>query len=282
MTNHKRFCGLLIGLALLAGVLISPLSAYVRDPVQQADSPSTCVACHTSTVVMQTMAEDKVPNSIAGSGEGPSGALPPMEAWEKVLVHEEFVQSIHNTQTCVGCHAGRGTNPGPVRRLAAFDERFDALWDRASSDYEAILRRDSRHLNWRYCLRPSVEYSVYAIGEAVVRGYVVVRTRSMFGMNLGMIVELLVADRDEGAARVLLGSGVQHLLDSGAEAVACVIPDHPPYGSALRSEGFWRVPEALLPRRFPFMVRLRSNEEPFTNVLDPQRWYLSWGDNDAV
>jgi len=178
--------------------------------------------------------------------------------------------------------AMRPAAPGPIWRLAAFDERFDALWERASSDYEVILRRDSHHLNWRYCQRPSVEYAVYAVGSPDVRGYVVLRTRRMFGMKLGMIVELMVADRDEGVARVLVDHGVQHLLECGAEAVACVVPDRPPFGSALRRQGFLRVPRALLPRRFHFLVRVRSAEQHFSSALDPQEWYLSWGDNDAV
>ena len=109
--NHKRFCGLMIGLALLAGVLITPLSVDAQDPVQQAAAgsaipPDSCVACHASELVMQTMAKDKAANSMAGSGEGPAGTLPPMKAWEKVLVHEEFVLSLHNTQTCADCHGG--------------------------------------------------------------------------------------------------------------------------------------------------------------------------------
>jgi hypothetical protein len=170
----------------------------------------------------------------------------------------------------------------PVRRLQAFDERFDGLWERVSSDYQVILHRDSRHLNWRYCERPSVEYATYALGETDIRGYVVVRTRHMFGMNLGLVVEILVSDRDEEAAGILLGKGVEHLLASGADAVACVVPDLEPYGQTLRHEGFLRVPEALLPRRFRFMVRLRSDDQRLVSALDPASWYLSWGDNDAV
>jgi len=32
--------------------------------------------------------------------------LPPLEAWEKVLVGSEFLASVHNTQNCIGCHGG--------------------------------------------------------------------------------------------------------------------------------------------------------------------------------
>jgi len=32
--------------------------------------------------------------------------LPPLEAWEKVLVGSEFLAAVHNTQNCIGCHGG--------------------------------------------------------------------------------------------------------------------------------------------------------------------------------
>jgi hypothetical protein len=104
----------------------------------------------------------------------------------------------------------------------------------------------------------------------------------MFGMKLGLIVELLVVDQEEGAARSLLRRGTQHLLERGAEAIACVIPDRAPYGSALRREGFLRIPDQLLPRQFHFMVRPRPDDPGLISALNPESWYLSWGDNDAV
>ncbi|MBU1747920.1 MAG: cytochrome c3 family protein [Chloroflexi bacterium] len=32
--------------------------------------------------------------------------MPPLEAWEKVLVGDEFLVSVHNSQNCIGCHGG--------------------------------------------------------------------------------------------------------------------------------------------------------------------------------
>jgi hypothetical protein len=34
--------------------------------------------------------------------------LPPLEAWEKVFVGDEFLTSVHNAQNCIGCHGGVG------------------------------------------------------------------------------------------------------------------------------------------------------------------------------
>lgn len=32
--------------------------------------------------------------------------MPPLEAWEKVFVEDEFLLDVHNTQNCIGCHGG--------------------------------------------------------------------------------------------------------------------------------------------------------------------------------
>ena len=32
--------------------------------------------------------------------------MPPLEAWEKVIVGDEFLTSVHSTQNCIGCHGG--------------------------------------------------------------------------------------------------------------------------------------------------------------------------------
>jgi len=170
-----------------------------------------------------------------------------------------------------------------VRQFSSFDERFDAFWEQVSGDYEIILKRDSRHLNWRYAQRPSVQYTIYAAeeGEKVV-GFIVARTRHMFGMNLGMIVELLTLHRDQEVAQVLVAQAVQHLVRAGADAIGCVMFDHQPYCQALRREGFIRVPEKLLPRRFYFLARANRDDPLLRKALDRRNWFLTWGDNDAV
>ena len=183
---------------------------------------------------------------------------------------------------CRESSRGRATGVS-IRRLLSFDERFDAFWDQVANDYEVILRRDSRHLNWRYIQRPSVEYAVYAAEEGEqILGFIVVRTRRMFGMNLGLIVELLTLNQDERLAQALVATGVQHLVEVGAEAIACVMFDHQPYCQALRREGFIHVPEKLLPRRFYFVARANRDDPILRKALNRRNWFLTWGDNDAV
>lgn len=169
-------------------------------------------------------------------------------------------------------------------RISRFDERFDQFCRAMGSEYDVMMRRDARHLNRRYFERPSVSYVVYASLSVAgqINGYIVLRRRSMFGMQLGIIVEMLAGRSDLQAARNLVAQAVDDLVAEDVDAIACVTPNHLPICPALRMEGFLRVPEWLAPRRFPVMVRPRPGLAIAERLTDPCSWFLSWGDNDAV
>lgn len=170
-----------------------------------------------------------------------------------------------------------------VRRLAYFDERFNAFWEQVANDYEVIIQRDSQYLNWRYMQRPSVEYTAYVAEEGgKILGFIVVRSRRISGVNLGIIAELLTLNRNQEVAQALIARGVQHLVEVGVDAVTCAMFPHQPYHHALRREGFICVPQKLLPRQFHFVIRVNRDSPVLKKVLDHRNWFLSWGDNDAV
>ncbi len=170
-----------------------------------------------------------------------------------------------------------------IRQVKTFDERFDTFWNLVADDYKVILKRNHYYLNWRYGERPSTEYVVYeAVGEEDLLGFIVVRTRYMFGVKLGLIVDILTLNRDQSIAQALIAKGVEHLKQMGVDAIGCLMFDHQPYCSALRREGFFRVPNYLMPRRFYFLVRSNQKKVIPIDVLEKENWYLTWGDNDAV
>jgi hypothetical protein len=50
-----------------------------------------------------------------------------------------------------------------VERVAAFDERWDELFQRVAADYGLLVERSSRYLAWRYLERPDADYLVLAV-----------------------------------------------------------------------------------------------------------------------
>jgi len=72
---------------------------------------------------------------------------------------------------------GRGHKNGQVTHvLPCFDERFDELWSRLSSELPALTVRDRRFLKWRYCDCPLRHYKTLGLlaeDESRLLGYVI-------------------------------------------------------------------------------------------------------------
>jgi len=87
----------------------------------------------------------------------------------------------------------RRTSSSAVR-LNSFDDRSDRLWERARRPNSAMIIRDHRYLNWRYCQRPDASYTLYGIERASeLEGFLVARTATYRGMRWGYLIDFLAA-----------------------------------------------------------------------------------------
>jgi len=50
-----------------------------------------------------------------------------------------------------------------IERIAHFDARWDAFFQRVSGSYRLLVERDARYLEWRYARCPDPEYFLYAV-----------------------------------------------------------------------------------------------------------------------
>ena len=95
-----------------------PTAEPSPTPIVVVDVDSACVDCHTDQERLAELAEG--PEEVhLSSGEGWGGAVPPLEAWEKVLISADALQdlwgtgeaySVHGRLSCVECHGGRNAD----------------------------------------------------------------------------------------------------------------------------------------------------------------------------
>jgi hypothetical protein len=89
----------------------------------------------------------------------------------------------------------RRAGNGSVVRLESFDDRVDALCERARRPERAMVVRDRRYLNWRYCQRPDANYLLFGLERgAELAGFLVARVDQRDGMQWGYLVDFLAAD----------------------------------------------------------------------------------------
>lgn len=165
-----------------------------------------------------------------------------------------------------------------VEKPAAFDERFDSLWEASWRQYRVVGERTSELLNWKYAhTNGDAEdsgYSLFALlAEGNVAGYIAFSTRN----DVRHIVDLLCLD-SQAVVDALLA---EFLLDARRASAAAV--------------GFLYLGgRNLLTRRlraFRFLERSEPSglvvfvpdESPFAGDLrERSNWYFVAGDGDIV
>ncbi|MCL7453239.1 MAG: hypothetical protein M8467_09335 [Anaerolineae bacterium] len=76
-----------------------------------------CVACHMDAEILKAVAKED--QEILSGGDGLGGSLPPLDAWERVLISEEsFSETLHGRYGCITCHGG---TPGTGGKEAAHE-----------------------------------------------------------------------------------------------------------------------------------------------------------------
>jgi hypothetical protein len=120
--------------------------------------------------------------------------------------------------------SGRGKLSNRVQRLQAFDDRFDALWQRIAAGPSRLRAVRTRAvLSWRYQNDLHTGRGVVLLAESggQATGYAVLLRRpgSDLGMSLYDVADLQAAGDDPAVYRDLLLAAVQLARDEGVDAV---------------------------------------------------------------
>ncbi|MFM9966145.1 MAG: hypothetical protein ACKV2Q_33625 [Planctomycetaceae bacterium] len=153
-----------------------------------------------------------------------------------------------------------------------FDERFDDLWQAASTNFVIATERTSEYLQWRFGRDPQLQYRTLAVqdSEGRLRGSAVyLFPDPEASLPLATIVDLLPADA--AAMHVLLGTLCRHLRLEGAVGVQMLYFGSSLIESALRRFQFFRRESD-----FRLLAYLHPNyRDRQVELLDPARWHVT-------
>ena len=178
---------------------------------------------------------------------------------------------------CAPFRRARGDRRGTVVRLNSFDDRADGLWERARRATKAMVVRDHRYLNWRYCERPDATYLLYGVERgSELAGFLVARFGTHQGMRWGYLVDFMAAENASDVLSSLVEEALNEFRRGGVAAVSCYATD-PAVLRTLFRHGFFPAP-----RRHPvhfnrFIRRERSDLRKFATL---RQWYVTMGDGD--
>jgi len=177
---------------------------------------------------------------------------------------------------------GRGKNGRVTQVLRCFDERFDDLWNRLSSEHATLTVRDQRFLKWRYCECPLRKYKTLGLlteDGSKLLGYLIYTVDHASAL----CVDLLASDGSEDLGCLLSAWAIQAWHDGLASlSVSC---SHSALGAALVHNGF-RQRSTTSPGNRREKRRHEQRKTLFTHErhsgADPvlvDRWYYTEGDS---
>ncbi len=176
----------------------------------------------------------------------------------------------------------RPTNGQFPQVLPCFDERFDDLWSRMSSELPALTVRDRRFLKWRYYECPLRQYKTIALlteGESRLLGYLIYYVEDRSALCADLLAPGGVEDLDS-----LLSSWAALAFGEGLASLSVSCSDGALAASLVR-QGFSRrsIPPANNParsRRHEQCKTLFTHERhSATEPAIADGWYYTEGDS---
>ena len=168
------------------------------------------------------------------------------------------------------------------QRIEHFDDRVNALWDRAKNDFKAIVIRNSAFLNWRYLDRPDVPY--YAFGAfncEILEGYCVLKLYREENVLRGHFIDLFTNNGNRECGQFLVKNGLEFFTGKKVDEVTLWMQGSPFFENILKEFGF-RVsgvsgggwPGATR----PMICRFNVEPEKYRPRLNEKDWYFTMGD----
>ncbi|MBI4304543.1 MAG: GNAT family N-acetyltransferase [Chloroflexi bacterium] len=162
-----------------------------------------------------------------------------------------------------------------VREVPSFDGRFDEFWTKVSRQYNVLVVRDSRYLNWRYAFNPRYRYRMYVAERgSEILGYVVLNCTKADIMR-GFVADLLVLPDEEDALRALVGKCIESSRAQRVATLHCWMLERAHFHNSLLKMGFRERSSSPT-----FCGRVLANL-PSELVRHPDNWWLCPGDYDS-
>ena len=160
---------------------------------------------------------------------------------------------------------------------------MDDFWEAIKDKYPVMGVRDADYIKYRYVYVPIRKYHpFYYIKDGKVVAYAVGRVREVAHMTAGMIADFLYIDGYFDEAKKLLKHLIYTMKQNGAGLAGCIMQENAAEVKVLKSIGFMRCPEVLLPQPTPIIYRKLNDMFDDSVVKEWKNWFFTTGDYDVV
>jgi GNAT superfamily N-acetyltransferase len=194
---------------------------------------------------------------------------------EKKLLRESLNLLSSPLRFSIG--SGRPANRYQMQLGTAFGPELDELWERASKQWPAAVRRNHQFLAWQFLHQPGKAFDVIRLYEQKkLVGYAVLFFRK--GVRNGPPPKAAISDlvydsrNQEGVIDALLEAALKLAIERKAGSLVTDVLDTR-VESRLKRFGFWRIKNS---------PRFMASSTEFQEILyKPENWYLTRADSDV-
>jgi hypothetical protein len=225
-------------------------------------------------LVGDKLMEDLVANNIPYTWGFPNRRA---YEFEKVaLGYEDLIN--FNEWRMPGSALKRVEPPLSFRKVTAFGDDYDRLWEDCAPGYDIAVKRDKTYLNWRFIQRPDWWYYPYEVNEdGQVKGYVVLKLYREEQILNGHIIDIFARRDDERTLSQLIDGSLNFFAEQVVDAVTAWIWGNPLIDKLFTKKGF----ECIETDR-PLILRVNTEHNYQKETADKSHWYFTMGDSTEI
>jgi len=167
-----------------------------------------------------------------------------------------------------------------IKEINMFPIEINNFYNKISKDYEFILERTYKYLNWRFS-KIIGDYQIFiarSIENKEIIGYIVLHKRE----NILNIVDLVTLQGEDNTMIDLIKIAIKIGNEGGVDLIRCVFPRRNEQSDLLLKLGFFSPDEIL---KFLKIYSIRYILYNLTNkeiIPDIKNWYYTLADTDSV
>jgi len=163
-----------------------------------------------------------------------------------------------------------------IAEVESFDTSFDRLWEKTSGSFPVVIKRDSKHLNWRFVTQPYWKYKIFkAERNGELKGYIVLREGKSRGLRVGVVSDIFCVPDDIRTIDSLIIFVIKTFKKKrDIDLIRCDML-HRNFERILRKFGFIRMRSSS-----HFMVTNIHRDMDPNFVANRDNWFVNYADCD--
>lgn len=164
--------------------------------------------------------------------------------------------------------------------LKTVPEKIQTCWDKYKDKYEVLLVRDYKYLNYRYNLRPDVDYiTILAKLNDEIIGFAILHNSKANGSKMTSAVEFFTDPINERFIEALANGVSKYCYENGLEYVVVGSGLYGHYKTVLLKNGFMVTRKP--PKNNMMIANVLSDKLTLDEITGHKKWHITQGDGET-